>query len=323
MDAWLRLVADELSPLLDRDRTGIFAGFYDCPDPTMFRQTHIIDSGVSDWLRPVFYAGLGVLPPAFVAESFLCRSSYRAADVRGWTDIPQVRDGALGAVGLRDALSINAIELDGYGCCFTSFQSKRENVSASAHLTIARVARHLAAAHRLRRRFAGTTISPQNADAVLEPNGRMHHGRGAATDRSHRDVLGRAARASDQSRRRRAREDPLKAIEDWPAFVGMGWTLVDHFERDGRRYLLAMDNRSRCSGIELWSEREREVVQRALLGLHNKAIAYALGLAPSTVRVLIARAAAKVGARSRRDLLAKAASALLAAAPPDYSRRQR
>jgi DNA-binding NarL/FixJ family response regulator len=48
------------------------------------------------------------------------------------------------------------------------------------------------------------------------------------------------------------------------------------------------------------------VVRQALCGLPNKAIAYALGLAPSTVRVLMARAAAKVGVPSRRKLLEKA-----------------
>jgi DNA-binding CsgD family transcriptional regulator len=50
------------------------------------------------------------------------------------------------------------------------------------------------------------------------------------------------------------------------------------------------------------------VVQHALLGHRNKVIAYDLGLAASTVRVLIARAAAKVGARSRQELLEKAAA---------------
>jgi DNA-binding CsgD family transcriptional regulator len=75
----------------------------------------------------------------------------------------------------------------------------------------------------------------------------------------------------------------------------------------GRRYLLAADDPPKRRGFERLSKREREVVQLALRGRQNRAIAGALGLADSTVRVLMARAAAKVDVRSRAELLAKAA----------------
>lgn len=52
--------------------------------------------------------------------------------------------------------------------------------------------------------------------------------------------------------------------------------------------------------------REREVVQRAVSGHSNKAIAFDLGIADATVRVLLWRAYGKLGVRSRRDLVAKA-----------------
>jgi DNA-binding CsgD family transcriptional regulator len=45
------------------------------------------------------------------------------------------------------------------------------------------------------------------------------------------------------------------------------------------------------------------VLQCAKLGHHNKLIAYELGIADSTVRVLITRAARKLGVRGREDLL--------------------
>lgn len=56
--------------------------------------------------------------------------------------------------------------------------------------------------------------------------------------------------------------------------------------------------------------RERDVLARALRGSDNKVIAYDLGVAHSTVRVLMARAAVKLGARSRPELLAAAAALL-------------
>jgi DNA-binding NarL/FixJ family response regulator len=59
--------------------------------------------------------------------------------------------------------------------------------------------------------------------------------------------------------------------------------------------------------FERLTARERDVVARALRGSANKVIAYDLGLAHSTVRVLMARAATKLGAHSRDELLRIAA----------------
>ena len=88
-------------------------------------------------------------------------------------------------------------------------------------------------------------------------------------------------------------------------FEGPGWTLVEQFEQGGRRYVLAIDNRPACPGVERLSQREREIVRRAMLGQHDKAIASDLGLAQSTVRVYLKRAATKVGATSRNELFEK------------------
>jgi DNA-binding CsgD family transcriptional regulator len=73
------------------------------------------------------------------------------------------------------------------------------------------------------------------------------------------------------------------------------WTLIDHDDRDGPK-----------AGLEALTAREREVVHRAMAGNSNKTIAYDLGIADATVRVLLWRAYGKVGVRSRRDLIAKA-----------------
>jgi DNA-binding NarL/FixJ family response regulator len=82
--------------------------------------------------------------------------------------------------------------------------------------------------------------------------------------------------------------------------------LVDHFETDGRRSVFATETWPRGPGIDLLSERERQVVELALLGRDNKEIAYDLGLSHSTVRVLMARSATKLGVRSRDAVLVKA-----------------
>jgi DNA-binding CsgD family transcriptional regulator len=86
------------------------------------------------------------------------------------------------------------------------------------------------------------------------------------------------------------------------------WSLVDQFERDGRRYIVAHENVPRARGPVALTEREKQILAYAVLGHHNKLIAYELGIADSTVRVLMARAAAKLGVRTRADLLRAFAS---------------
>ena len=80
------------------------------------------------------------------------------------------------------------------------------------------------------------------------------------------------------------------------------WVLVDYFERDGEIHILAREDAA-FHALSALTVSERAVAERAARGLHNKAIAFELGLAHSTVRVLCARAASKLGARSRRELV--------------------
>jgi DNA-binding CsgD family transcriptional regulator len=81
------------------------------------------------------------------------------------------------------------------------------------------------------------------------------------------------------------------------------WTVVKTFVSEGQHFQL------RCRPIELrghdanLTKREEQVLACALDGQSNKSIAYALGVAPSTVGVLLFRAATKLGVKSRSDLL--------------------
>ena len=68
---------------------------------------------------------------------------------------------------------------------------------------------------------------------------------------------------------------------------------------------MSIDVRSARNALELLTVREREVVERAMSGSHNKEIAYDLGVCDSTIRVLVSRAASKLGVRTRRELVAK------------------
>ena len=97
--------------------------------------------------------------------------------------------------------------------------------------------------------------------------------------------------------------DPEQVVCEWKGLIAARWTLLEVSETDGRRYLVARQKRPRTQGPNGLTEREQEVVAFAAMGQHNKLIAYNLGIAHSTVRVLIARAARKLGAHSRRELI--------------------
>jgi DNA-binding NarL/FixJ family response regulator len=60
------------------------------------------------------------------------------------------------------------------------------------------------------------------------------------------------------------------------------------------------------TGLDLLSNRERQVLMLSLLGERSKSIACELGLAASTVRVLLRRAAVKLECRSHQELQEKA-----------------
>jgi DNA-binding CsgD family transcriptional regulator len=92
----------------------------------------------------------------------------------------------------------------------------------------------------------------------------------------------------------------------WRLSARACWSLVDSFELDGARYVVAREHPILARGFEALTAREREAVTCLARGSSTKEAAYALGITDVTVRVLIARAATKLGVRTRRELLAHA-----------------
>ena len=84
--------------------------------------------------------------------------------------------------------------------------------------------------------------------------------------------------------------------------MGVRWTLVEAFDAEGERFILAGENLAAIDGLAQLTERERQVAGAVRLGQTTKEVAYDLGISPSTARVLLSRALAKVGLSSSRDL---------------------
>lgn len=102
----------------------------------------------------------------------------------------------------------------------------------------------------------------------------------------------------------RIEEAIARACAGGPRPFRRRWLLVGRFEQDGQEILIGVRTRPRPVSREL-SRRETEVLGLLRQGSSNKVIAYELGLAWSTVRVLVHRAARKLGCAGRRELVAR------------------
>jgi DNA-binding CsgD family transcriptional regulator len=81
--------------------------------------------------------------------------------------------------------------------------------------------------------------------------------------------------------------------------------MVDWFDTDGRRFVLALPNAPHVTDPRGLTERESQVVAYAVLGQTNKMIAYRLGLSKSRVSMLLRGAMRKLNVQTRAQLVLK------------------
>jgi DNA-binding CsgD family transcriptional regulator len=210
----------------------------------------------------------------------------------GWNDLRDM----VSAVGARDMLALRTIEPGGKGLILLAPQRTERAIDRRTKHVWSRVSSHIAAARRLRERVA-------SEEAWLTPGGKLDHAEGDATSRPVRDALRAAVLRQERARGRARREDPDGATEAWTALVSGRWSLVDHFERGGRRFIVARRNEHGCLDPRALTDRERDVVNLAALGKANKLIAYELGLSESTVATHLGHAMRKLRVKTRVQLL--------------------
>ena len=215
---------------------------------------------------------------------------------------PQTRewhDNFYRRLGFADALMVHAADPDG-GIGILSPRALEQTVSARDVARWQRITAHMASALRLRRRIEQEKVEDE---AVLSPSGTLLHATGVAKQADARDRLRTAARAMDRARGPLRRNDPQEALELWRALCAGRWSLVDRFESDGRRFLIAHRNQPNLPNLRGLSQREASVAAFAQLGQSNKEIAYTLGLSPSSVATHLSGALRKLGLRSRAALV--------------------
>ena len=297
---WLHTIARRCAEAFGRRHVGSYALDYDVSDLDDVR-----------FSRPVMYevkseAAADLLCkdiPAFyerspeVVDAVFRHVGFGASDVLPPTaEMLEIMQ-KLARAGVEDILGINGVNVDGRSIHAGVLLPRR--LSDVDRDMLARVSSHFAASARLRRRLKGKR-KVDEAEAVVDDRGNVAHARGKA--KAARAQIAEAA--ATLARIRRSRRDPDRAVAQWKALVDARWSLVDHFERDGKHFVLAERNDPAIGAFSLLSERELQVVALASLGNSNKMIAYELGIAVSTVGVLFSRAAQRLGVRTRKQLIA-------------------
>jgi DNA-binding CsgD family transcriptional regulator len=304
---WIARLAQAARPLLDQGFGLAAFEFYRAPDgmPCVLQSHHL---GIPEKLSALYPKVFATMDPEIRKRPFRMGPCVTGSQMMGmreeFLEQPHMKL-HVQQFGMYDSIWITAAEPSGWGCGFHAGRRKLAWATAAETERWGRIAAHLSASVRLRQRLAGTRAAGGDAspEAVLGPNGKVHDASGPAKTERAREMLRRAVLELEHARGSLRRREPDRSLASWKGLVGGRWSLVDRLEQDGRRYILARQNEPASAGPDALTPREKQVIGYAKLGHHNKLIAYELGISASTVRVLLARAAAKLGVRTRIEVL--------------------
>lgn len=311
--AWLERLLHTLYPVLDRG-SGAYAFQYTvqdsqagfvrvesplflCCDPKLFQGLTASSKAIPPEVLRALFEG----PPCQSASRAWARAGFRKQRFLEHESSRLMID----AVGSPEQLSVVAWQSAASGFGFVAPAPEVQSFSPRTAGLLARAARHIAAAARLRE--ALTTGSGGGlgleAEAVLSESGELLHAEDAAKGPTQRAALGSAARRLLGSRESLQRRDPDEVVRLWNALVDGRWSLVHTVDRDGKRFLLAHRNCPRTPTPAALSPEERHLATLFARSHSLKLVSYELGLAPSTISQRLNLALRKLGMQSRAELV--------------------
>ena len=227
-------------------------------------------------------------------------------------------------LGSKDLLSLTAMDPDGCGVNISMLLPERGALERREREFWQMLEVHLAAGHRLRRglgqqgKAAGAPLTEPTIDsgALIDPSRFLvSHANGEAATRVASEKLRAAAQLVDKARGPLRKQDPEAALRLWEGLVRGKWSLVDWFDTDGRRFLVAKPNAPRIRDPRGLTDREAQVATYASLGETSKLIGYRLGLSPAYVSRLLHDAMRKLNVKTQAQLVERMRMAHLKAPP--------
>lgn len=169
---------------------------------------------------------------------------------------------------------------------------------------VLRFAHHVRAAAQLRQHFTHHDLRDPVVDALLTPEGRVVAARGEATSRSAQATLRAQVKQWDRVRGSLRHHDPDLALELWQGLLRGTWSLVDWFDSDGRRFVVARRHRSlEPADPRALTAREQSILTHVAEGSTVAEVAYALGTTTSAVQSATRTIFRKLAVHRRLDLI--------------------
>jgi len=214
----------------------------------------------------------------------------------------------------KDGIGVTALDPNGRGVHIIAPVPETVTLSRAERDRWQMLAAHLSSGLRLRGAVSKTRGEPQTeddglpcgADAVLDANsfGVTEAVNDARLPDSLQDLRDAAVRI-DRARGRLRRDDPQKALKIWWALLQGRWSMVEWFDTDRRRYILAVPNAPRVLDPRGLTKRESQVVAYAALGDSHKLIAYRLGISRSRTSNALSSAMRKLKVKTQAQLVEK------------------
>jgi DNA-binding CsgD family transcriptional regulator len=214
---------------------------------------------------------------------------------------------ALLSLGIRDCLAVMNADPGGYGSALTAYRGDRTVLPRRIVSRWSRIASHLGAGFRVRRGLEAMRVDGARPDvfaaseAIFTPAGRLEHA--AEPAQNARKALAEGVAAIGRARGKLRARDPDVALEAWRGLIAGRWSLVDHVDTDGKRYLVARRNDPRVCGAAAVSDRERQIMAARARGLPLKLIAYEFGLSIGAVSRGLQSGMAKLGFVHQTELV--------------------
>lgn len=182
---------------------------------------------------------------------------------------------------------------------------RQRGVMPLERLRLNRVAAHLGSGLRLRSHLTSLDLDDgDSTEAIFNPDGKIMDARGLAAPKSARERLRQAVLQSERARGPLRRKDPGEALSLWEALVEGRWSLVDHYDSDDRRMVVAVQNEPGVHDPRGLTPLQFRIAEYLGQGRPAKEIGYTLGVTASAVNNALAVVKKKLGLCSRAEVAA-------------------
>jgi DNA-binding NarL/FixJ family response regulator len=293
LDGWADGVHAALAPALDQGQ-GTLVALVEFPDTGLIlRQVRRLGDAARVHTAVVRLSAF--LAPQRLRESFFngrvlgSSSGHYAGD-----ELAALRARA-GTVRSRDAAGWCVNDGVDHGFMVVSPSRKTLALPSRPSAVVRHLGQHVATGLRLQRLVSGSGLDDPAVEAIFDEQGRARHALGMARGADQLELL----RAAVVHRSKLLEVDAAGAEDGWAAVIAGRWSLVDRFDSDGQRFVVAYRNPPGMLDPRRLTPREEGVATLAALGSSNKEIGAQLQISDSTVATLVATALGKLGLESR------------------------